>query len=131
MHDYEVPQGLYYSQEHQWVRIDGDLAVVGLTDYAQSQLGDVSYVDLPEPGCGLSQMDEMGAVESAKVVADVLSPLAGVVAQINEALEDEPDLVNSDCYGSGWLIKLKNFDADGLGNLLDAGAYQDLLSSTE
>ncbi len=131
MTESQLPRELKYSREHEWVKVEGDLAVVGLTDHAQSQLGDITYVELPEVGAALSQMGEMCVVESVKAAADVYAPLGGVVAEVNQALEDEPQLINSDCYGAGWLVKLSGFDASELDNLLDAAGYQELLDSAE
>lgn len=129
--DAQVPEGLHYTKEHEWVRVDGELAVVGLTHYAQDQLGDITYVELPEADSELEQMGEMCVVESVKTAADVYSPLAGVVAEINGDLEDAPELINQDCYGKGWLVKLKEFDQSGLKNLMDAAAYARLLAEGE
>jgi len=131
MTESQLPRELKYSREHEWVKVEGDLAVVGLTDHAQSQLGDITYVDLPEAGATLAQMGEMCVVESVKAAADVYAPLGGVVAEVNQALEDDPQLINSDCYGAGWLVKLGGFDAGELDNLLDAAGYQELLDSAE
>lgn len=127
MADAKLPVDLRYSKEHEWVKVEGDLAVVGLTGHAQGQLGDITYVELPEVGAELDQMDEMCVVESVKAVAEVYAPLGGVVAEVNQALVDEPQMINSDCYGSGWLVKLKDFAAGELDNLLDATGYQELL----
>jgi glycine cleavage system H protein len=124
MSQYAVPQGLKYSEEHEWIRIEGDLAVVGVTDFAQQQMGDVTYVDLPEPGRVVARMAELCVIESVKVAADVFAPLAGTVALVNAALADHPELINQDCHGAGWLVKLKDFDAAGLEQLMDADAYQ-------
>lgn len=129
--DSQVPEGLHYTKEHEWVRVDGDLAVVGLTHYAQDQLGDITYVELPEVDSELDQMGEMCVVESVKTAADVYSPLAGVVAEVNGDLEDAPELINQDCYGKGWLVKLKEFDQSGLEKLMDADAYAGLLAEGE
>ncbi len=127
----QVPEGLYYTKEHEWVRVEGDLAVVGLTHFAQDQLGDITYVDLPEVGAALEQMGEMCVVESVKAAADVYSPLGGVVAEVNAALDDAPELINKDCYGKGWLVKLGEFDRAEFDNLLDSAAYRKLLSERE
>lgn len=129
MTDNQLPVDLRYSKEHEWVKVDGDLAVVGLTNHAQSQLGDITYVELPEEGAELNQMDEMCVVESVKAVAEVYAPLSGTIVEVNQALVDEPQLINSDCYGAGWLVKLKDFAAGELENLLDAAGYQELLDS--
>lgn len=127
----QVPEGLHYTSEHEWVRIEGGLAVVGLTHYAQDQLGDITYVELPEMGAELEQMGEMCVVESVKTAADVYAPLAGTVAEVNSALEDAPQLINQDCYGEGWLVKLEGFDQAGLAKLMDAAAYTALLGTGE
>ncbi len=123
-----APEGLHYTKEHEWVRLEGDSAVVGLTDFAQDQLGDITYVELPEPGARVEQMGEMCVVESVKAAADVYAPLAGTVAEVNAALEDAPELINQDCYGGGWLVKLEGFDRAELDNLMDAAAYTRLLA---
>jgi glycine cleavage system H protein len=101
-----VPEGLLYTKTHEWVRIDGDLATVGITDFAQSELGDIVYVDLPSPGRALQVGDSFGTVESVKTVSDVYSPVAGEVAESNGELEASSELMNNDPYGGGWLIKL-------------------------
>jgi len=129
--DSKIPEDLKYTNEHEWVRIEGGLAVMGLTDYAQQKLGDITYVDLPEAGRKVEQAGEMCVVESVKAAADVYAPLAGVVAEVNPTLEDNPALVNSDCYGEGWLVKLRDFDAAGLDNLMDAVAYGDFIAQGE
>ena len=131
MSDFQILEDLKYTEEHEWVMIEGDLAVVGLTDYAQNQLGDVTYVELPEVGDEIEQMGEMCVVESVKAAADVYAPLGGEVAEVNETLEDDPALVNSSCYGDGWLVKIKGFEAEELDNLLDAAGYEELLNSGE
>ncbi|MGD8562539.1 MAG: glycine cleavage system protein GcvH [Desulfarculaceae bacterium] len=128
MSEINIPEELRYTEDHEWVLIEGDLAVMGLTDYAQQQLGDVTFVELPEIGMEVEQKGEMAVVESVKAAADVYSPLSGVVAEVNSALEDQPDLINSACYGDGWLVKLKDIEAGGMDNLLDAKAYRDLVA---
>ena len=115
-----------YTDEHEWVKVDGELAVVGITDYASTQLGDITYVEVPEVGAELEQMGELGVIESVKAAADFFSPLTGVVAEVNAELEDHPELLNQDCYGSGWMVKLKGFDQAGLDKLMDAAAYRTL-----
>ena len=123
MDQYHIPEELKYTKEHEWVRIEASLAVVGITDYAQQQMGDITFVDLPEVGRRVAQMEEFCTLESVKVAADVYSPLSGVVAEINSALEDHPEFVNQDCYGQGWLVKLQDFDPAELNELMDAAAY--------
>lgn len=124
MSQYAVPGELKYTEEHEWIKIEADLAVVGVTDFAQQQMGDVTYVDLPEPGRAVERMAELCVIESVKVAADVFSPLAGGVAEVNSALAEHPELINQDCYGAGWLVKLSGYDPAGLGELMDALAYQ-------
>lgn len=124
MSQYAAPGELKYTEEHEWIKIEGGLAVVGVTDFAQQQMGDVTYVDLPEPGRAVERMAELCVIESVKVAADVFSPLAGVVAEVNAALAEHPELINQDCYGAGWLVKLQGFDAAGLDGLMDADAYR-------
>ncbi len=119
-----IKEDLKYTNEHEWVRLEGEAAVVGVTDYAQSQLGDITYVDLPEVGVRLEQMGELGVVESVKAAADFYSPLAGTVTEVNAALEDDPGMINRDCYGQGWLVKLEDLEAAGLEKLMDASAYE-------
>lgn len=128
MDQYQIPKSLKYTKEHEWVRIDGPLAVVGITDYAQQQMGDITYVDLPEVGRRVAQMGELCTIESVKVAADVYSPLAGLVAETNSELGEHPEWLNQDCYGRGWLVKLKDFDSGELEDLMDAGAYQTFLA---
>ncbi|MFH1035219.1 MAG: glycine cleavage system protein GcvH [Pseudomonadota bacterium] len=124
MSQYAVPEGLKYSEEHEWIKVEEGLAVVGVTDFAQEQMGDVTYVDLPEPGRAVEHMAELCVIESVKVAADVFAPLAGAVAEVNAALAEHPELINQDCYGAGWLVKLKDFKAAGLDSLMDAAAYR-------
>ena len=131
MSETNIPAELLYTEEHEWVRREGEIAVVGLSAYAQDQLGDVTFVELPELDDELTQMGEMCVVESVKVAADVYAPLSGVVAEVNSALEDQPELINTDCYGAGWLVKIKGFAAAELDNLLDATAYTKLLAGAE
>lgn len=131
MSQFKIPEGLYYTEEHEWVTLENSLAVVGLTDYAQDQLGDITYVGLPEIDEELEQMGEMCEVESVKAASDVYAPLSGMVAEVNSALEDAPELINNDCYGEGWLVKIKDFSPDELKNLMDAAAYKQLLDGLE
>jgi glycine cleavage system H protein len=120
-----VPEELKYARTHEWARTEGDSVIMGISHYAQDQLGEVVYVELPEVGNGVDAGDELGTLESVKAVAEFLSPVAGEVIEVNERLEDEPNLVNEDPYGDGWLVKLSGSIDDG--NLLDATAYQELL----
>lgn len=121
----EFPADIKYHPEHMWVRIDQNgLATVGVTDFAQDQLGKVTYIDLPEEGDDITAGEEMGAVESAKSVSDLISPVSGEVTQVNEDLLDDSAALNDDPYGQGWVLKVKLDDAAQLDNLLSAEAYQ-------
>ncbi len=122
----DVPPELRYSKEHEWVRVDGDTATIGVTDYAQDQLGDIVYLDLPSAGTSVSQADKMGEIESVKAVSDLFSPVSAEVVEVNQEAVDEPELVNSEPYGRGWLIKLRLNDEEELEGLLSAGAYDEL-----
>ena len=120
-----IPKELFYARSHEWARSEGKAVVVGITDYAQDQLGEVVYVELPEVGTGTDAGEELGTIESVKAVAEFLSPLAGEVIEINERLADEPNLVNEDPFGDGWLVKVSgSLDED---ELLDADAYQQMV----
>ena len=121
----KVIEGLLYSESHEWVKVEGDIAVIGITDFAQHAMGDLSYVDMPEVDDELAQGEEFGAVESVKAASDLFSPVSGVVVEINEALEDAPELLNEDAF-ENWIIKVKINDEAELDSLLDAAAYQAL-----
>jgi glycine cleavage system H protein len=120
-----IPDDLRYGRSHEWVRTEGDAVVVGITHYAQDQLGEVVYVELPEVGNAFAVGDELGTLESVKAVSEFLAPVAGEVLEVNERLADEPNLVNDDPYGDGWLVKLSG-SAEGE-DLLDAAGYQEFL----
>jgi glycine cleavage system H protein len=120
-----VPSDLLYTRSHEWVRVDGDVVTIGITHYAQDQLGEVVYVELPEVGLGADAGEELGTLESVKAVAEFLSPVAGEVFEVNERLAEEPNLVNEDPYGDGWLVKVSgSLEED---DMLDAEAYKALL----
>lgn len=123
----EIPKDLRYTKEHEWARREGDKVVIGITQFAVDQLGDITLVDLAEEGTEVDAGDSCGTVESVKSVSDIYAPLAGVVAQINEDLEDQPELVNDDPYGDGWMLELK-VEGDGFDELMDAEAYANLVS---
>tara|TARA_B100001123_G_C14700953_1_gene785263 strand:- start:66 stop:449 length:384 start_codon:yes stop_codon:yes gene_type:complete len=124
-----TPQDLFYTKEHEWVRIADGKATVGITDFAQGELGDVVFVELPEVGSDLQQMKELGTIESVKTASDFYAPLSGRVVEINGDLENQPELVNSDPYGGGWLVVLEVGDLDAeKSNLLSAADYQALVS---
>ncbi len=117
------PNDRRYSKEHEWLKIDGDSAVVGITDYAQEQLGDVVYVDLPAPGATVTQFEKMGEIESVKAVSDLFTPASGEVLEANQAVVEKPELLNSDPHGAGWLVRLRLSDASEAGKLLSAEEY--------
>ena len=120
----ELPSGLRYSREHEWVKVEGAVALIGITDVAHAELGDVVYVELPEDGAELEANAAFGVVESVKAVSDLYAPVTGVVAEVNAALEDEPELVNSDPYEDGWMIRVEMKDESELNDLLDAESYR-------
>jgi len=119
----KVIEGLYYSESHEFVRIEGEFGFIGITDYAQHALGNVVYVDMPEVDDEVAAGEEFGAVESVKAASDLISPVSGTVVEVNEALEDEPELLNQDAF-ENWIIKVQLSDASELGNLMDAAAYE-------
>ena len=121
-----VPAELRYTKDHEWVRVDGDEAVVGITQYAADQLGDIVFVELPDAGRTLDQHATFGVVESVKAVSDLFAPLTGEVIGANDDLASKPELVNSDPFGDGWMIKVKVGDEGQLGDLLDAAGYEKL-----
>ena len=119
----KVIEGLYYSESHEYVRVEGDFGFVGITDYAQHALGNVVYVDMPEVDDEVSAGEEFGAVESVKAASDLISPVSGTVVEVNEALEDEPELLNKDAFAN-WIIKVQLSDKSELDDLMDAAAYE-------
>jgi glycine cleavage system H protein len=121
-----VPNDLRYTKDHEWVRVDGDVATIGVTDYAASQLGDVVFVDLPAVGRTVDQFATFGVVESVKAVSDLYAPISGEVTDVNGELGSRPELVNSDPFGDGWMIRVKVSDEGQLGELLDAAGYEQL-----
>ena len=123
------PDDRKYSKEHEWVMISGETAKIGITDYAQEQLGDVVYVDLPEPGATITQFEKMGEIESVKAVSELFTPISGEVVRLNDAVVEKPETVNTDPHGSGWLIEVKLSDASELDKLLSAADY-DALTAT-
>jgi glycine cleavage system H protein len=119
-----LPDNLLYSKEHEWLKIDGDVATIGITDYAQNSLGDIVYVELPRVGKQLDQFGNIGVIESVKAVSDLFTPIGGEVVEVNGTLENDPGAVNRDPYGAGWMLKLKLKDAAEKNNLLSASAYE-------
>ena len=118
----KVIEGLYYSESHEWVKVDGNIAVVGITDFAQHAMGDLSYVDMPEIDDEFEAGEEFGAVESVKAASDLFSPVSGTVVEVNEDLEDAPELLNEDAFAN-WIMKIEMSDPSELDNLMDAAAY--------
>jgi glycine cleavage system H protein len=123
------PSDCLYSRDHEWVRVEGDTCVLGITQYAQEELGEIVFVELPEVGQSFDATDEVGTIESVKAVAEVYTPVAGEVAEVNSALEDEPELVNDDPHGDGWLIKLRVEDKGDLSELMSAEQYEEYIAS--
>jgi len=123
-----IPEDLKYSTEHEWMRVDGDIVRVGITDYAQDQLGDIVYVDLPKVGDTVDFMGKFGEIESVKVASEIFSPAGGEIVEINAALEQAPELVNTDPYGEGWLVAIRLSDTAAADKLLDAAGYQALVA---
>lgn len=130
--DYEIPDKLYYSKEHEWVRIEGKEAVVGITDYAQKQLHEIVYVEVQKVGANIEQFQTMGTVESVKSVSDIFAPVSGKIIKVNEELAESPELLNQDPYGKGWLaqINLKDLNKD-LEKLMTAQQYADYIKGME
>jgi len=122
-----IPAELKYTKEHEWIKIDGDVATIGITDFAQGELGDIVYVDVDTLDDTLEVDEVFGSVEAVKTVSDLFMPLSGEVIEFNEGLEDAPELVNTDPYGEGWMIKVTISDASQIENLLDADAYKEVV----
>lgn len=124
----EIPEGLKYSKEHEWVLVEGQSATIGITEYAQEELGDIVYVELPEVGEKVVKDDPFGAVESVKAVSDVYAPVSGAVLEINDVLPDNPETINDDPYGDGWMIRVELTDLDDLKDLMDADEYAEYVA---
>ena len=122
----KIIEGLKYSETHEWVKVEGNVAIVGVSDFAQKEMGDITYVDMPDVDDEVSKDEEFGALESVKASSDLVSPVSGVVVEKNEALEDAPELINQDPYGN-WIIKVEMSDASELDALLDAAGYDSLI----
>jgi len=125
----KVPEGLYYSKDHEWLKLEGGAGTVGITDYAQNSLGDVVYVELPKPGESFEAHATFGSVESVKAVSELYLPVSGEVAEVNESLNDEPEKVNSDPYGGGWMVRIRLGDSGEVDGLLSAAEYEDFIKS--
>ena len=124
----DFPQELMYTSEHEWIRVDGEYAYVGITDYAQEQLGDIVFVDIPSVGDTLAQGEVFGTIEVVKTISDLFLPVSGEIVEMNGSLEDNPELVNSEPYDKGWIIKIKPSDLSEFDSLLDASAYRNLIN---
>lgn len=122
-----IPEELLYTETHEWVKLHGDTAVIGISDHAQDSLGDITFVELPQVGSQLEKGKECGVIESVKAASDIYSPVRGEVSEINEDLESEPEKINSSPYQEGWLYKVKNIDTASLDSLMDADAYKQFL----
>ena len=123
----EVPEGLIYTKEHEWIRLEGNEITVGITDYAQNALTDVVWVELPEVGATVDSMESFASVESVKSVSEIYAPIAGEVVEVNEDLEDAPETINTDPYGEGWICKMNVENLSDLDSLLDSAAYKSLI----
>ena len=123
-------EGLFYSESHEWVKVDGETAIIGISDHAQQAMGNIVYVDMPEEEDEVTAYEDFGAVESVKAASDLISPVSGVVVEVNEALADAPELLNKDAY-ENWIIKVKMDDPEELKNLMDAAAYEKFCENEE
>ena len=121
-----IPEDLQYTEDHEWVKIENKIATIGITDYAQGELGDIIFIELPQPGDAVEEKDSIGTIEAVKTVADIYSPMQGEIYEVNPILEDEPECVNTDPYAKGWIIKLTNFTND-TANFLTADEYKNLV----
>jgi glycine cleavage system H protein len=122
-----IPEAFSYTSEHEWVAIDGDLATVGITDYAQGELGDIVFIELPQPGSKTVATEPFGTIEAVKAVSDLYAPLTGEVVEVNNALDDQPELINNSPYEEGWILKLRIADSDEVQKLISAEEYQSLI----
>ncbi len=122
-----IPDNLKYTKEHEWIRMDGDFAIVGITDYAQNELGDIVYVEVETVGETLEKEETYGTIEAVKTVSDLFMPVTGEIIEFNEELEDNPEIINSDPYGKGWIIKIKPYNPSDIMDLLDSAGYKDLI----
>ena len=127
INELNLPENLKYSKDHEWAGMEGDVVTIGINDYAQDQLGEVVFVEMPEVGDTFEAEDEFGTVESVKAVSEIYCPVSGEVVEINEALEDAPEFVNESPYEKGWIIKIKATDSSQMDNLMDKAAYLDML----
>ena len=126
-----VPEDLHYSKDHEWIRVEGDVGTIGITDHAQNSLGDVVYVELPKAGESFSAHESFGSVESVKAVSEIFTPVGGEVTEVNESLQDEPEKVNADPYGDGWMIRVRMSSPGEVDSLLNAAEYEDFTKAEE
>ena len=122
-----VVKGLLYTKDHEWAKIEGDIVIIGITDHAQNQLGELTFVELPDVGKEVKQKGELAVVESSKAASDVYSPVTGKVIEVNKALQTKPEIVNDECYGTGWICKIRVTDKATTENLMDAAQYEEYL----
>jgi glycine cleavage system H protein len=127
----EIPKELRYSEEHEWATVDEDIATIGITDYAQEQLGDIVYIELPETGTQVTKGDKFGVVESVKAVSDLYSPVTGTVVTVNTGLPNTPETVNEEPYGDGWMIRVEMSDPEELDDLMTAAEYEKFIEEAE
>ena len=122
------PNDIKYTEEHEWAKLTGDLAIIGITDYAQSELGDIVFVELPMTDESFAKGDSFGTVEAVKTVSDLYMPISGIIVNVNESLEDNPELINTDPYKNGWIIKIKLKNSDAYNDLMDFSKYENIIS---
>jgi glycine cleavage system H protein len=126
-----VPEDLHYSKDHEWIRVEGDVGTIGITDHAQNSLGDVVYVELPKTGESFAANEPFGSVESVKAVSEIFTPVGGQITEVNESLQDEPEKVNTDPYGEGWMIRVRMSNPGEIDSLLNAAEYEDFTKAEE
>jgi glycine cleavage system H protein len=126
-----VPEDLHYSKDHEWIRVEGDIGTIGITDHAQHSLGDVVYVELPKPGESFAAHEPFGSVESVKAVSEIFTPVGGEITEVNDSLQDEPEKVNTDPYGDAWMIRIRMSNPGEVDSLLSAAEYEDFTKAEE
>ncbi len=127
----DIPQEFYYTKEHEWVSLSGKVATIGISEYAQSALGDITFIELPKVDAEVEQFEQVASVESVKAASDIYSPLSGTVREVNDKLSEDPGLINRSCYEKGWITKIEISDKDEISNLMNASEYEKLLESLE
>ena len=126
-----VQKGLLYTKEHEWIKVDGDTGTIGVSEHAQEMMGDVTFIELPETAAAVNAKDQLAVIESSKAASDVFAPVSGEIIEINETLEDSPELINESCYDQGWICKIKITNTKDLDNLMDDQAYEKFLAEQE